>query len=79
VRLPFAYVTSQGTLPTDLWFFGAPDARGIWLAFFVSNVVGAAIAWLWFRRGTWREGDVRGRPTTGGLDADDVDSTTGDD
>jgi putative MATE family efflux protein len=79
VRLPFAYVTSQGILPTDLWFFGGPDARGIWLAFFVSNVVGATIAWLWFRRGTWREGDVRGRPAAGGLDAEDVDSTTGDD
>jgi hypothetical protein len=46
-------------LPTTLWFFDRPDPRGIWLAVFVSNVVGAVIAWLWFRRGTWRRGDVR--------------------
>jgi putative MATE family efflux protein len=35
---------------------------GVWAAFAVSNVAGAAIAFAWFRRGTWREGDVRGRP-----------------
>ncbi|WP_423747562.1 MATE family efflux transporter (plasmid) [Haladaptatus sp. SPP-AMP-3] len=64
IRLPIAYIASQGILPTNLWFFGQPDVRGIWLAFFVSNVAGALIAWLWFRRGTWREGDVRGTPET---------------
>jgi putative MATE family efflux protein len=79
IRLPIAYVASQGLLPTDLWFFGQPDARGIWLAFFVSNVAGATIAWLWFRRGTWRSGDVRGAGGPGGTGADDPDPTVGDD
>jgi putative MATE family efflux protein len=61
IRLPVAYVASQGLLPTDWWFLGAADPRGIWVAFFLSNVAGATIAWLWFRRGTWRAGAVRGR------------------
>jgi putative MATE family efflux protein len=59
IRLPVAYIASQFRLPipyADLVF----GVRGIWLAFFVSNIAGATIAWLWFRRGTWRDGDVRG-------------------
>lgn len=51
VRLPVAYLASQ-------FFLGV---HGIWLAFFASNVAGGIMAWLWFRRGTWRTGDVRGR------------------
>jgi len=61
IRLPVAYITSQFRLPipyADLVF----GVRGIWLSFFVSNIAGAMIAWFWFRRGTWREGDVRGPP-----------------
>ncbi|MFB6129743.1 MAG: MATE family efflux transporter [Salinigranum sp.] len=69
IRLPIAYVASQYLMGVD----------GIWLAFAVSNVAGAAIAWLWFRRGTWRDGDVRGTPGPGGMDADDVDATVSDD
>jgi putative MATE family efflux protein len=79
VRLPVAYVASQGLLPTTLWFFGRTDARGIWLAFFVSNVFGAALAWLWFRRGTWRAGDVRGAAAPARLESDDADQATGSD
>jgi putative MATE family efflux protein len=78
IRLPVAYVASQGVLPTDLWFLGQPDARGIWIAFFASNVAGAIIAWLWFRRGTWRNGDVRGTQDPDGLTPDDVDNPTSD-
>ncbi|ELZ72654.1 MULTISPECIES: MATE family efflux transporter [Haloferax] len=77
IRLPVAFVASQGLLPTDVWFLGSTDVRGIWIAFFVSNVVGAAIAWLWFRRGTWREGDVRGTPAGGELENDDVELSSG--
>ena len=60
IRLPVAYVLSQFQvslpyLPESLLF----GVRGVWAAFFVSNVAGAVIAWLWFRRGTWREGDAR--------------------
>ena len=79
IRLPVAYVASQGVLPTDLWFLGQLDPRGIWIAFFVSNVAGAIIAYAWFRRGTWREGDVRGRPGPGGVEPEDSEVTAGGD
>jgi len=76
IRLPVAYIASQFRLPipyADLVF----GVRRIWTAFFVSNVAGAVIAWLWFRRGTWRESDVRG---TGGPTVEpDVDASAGDD
>ncbi|WP_440008232.1 MATE family efflux transporter [Halomicrococcus sp. SG-WS-1] len=67
IRLPVAWVASQ-------YLFGV---RGIWIAFAVSNVAGAVIAWLWFGRGTWRDGDVRGTP--GPTGADDVDAAISDD
>ncbi|GAB3674959.1 MATE family efflux transporter [Halopiger thermotolerans] len=50
VRLPVAGTLSQ----TPLGF------RGIWVAFAVSNVLGAALTYAWYRRGTWRDADVRG-------------------
>jgi Na+-driven multidrug efflux pump len=40
---------------------------GLWVAFAVSNTAGAVIAYLWYRRGTWRDADVRGDP---GVDDD---------
>ncbi|MFC7203049.1 MATE family efflux transporter [Haloferax namakaokahaiae] len=63
IRLPITFVASQ-------YFLGV---RGIWLAFFVSNATGAIIAWFWFRRGTWRDGDVRGTPGRGSPSEDDGD------
>ncbi|MFB6092135.1 MAG: MATE family efflux transporter [Haloquadratum sp.] len=51
VRIPIAYLASR-----------ALGATGVWIAFPLSNVAGAAIAYLWYRRGTWRSGSVR-RPT----------------
>jgi Na+-driven multidrug efflux pump len=78
VRLPVAVVASQALLPTDWWFLGAPDPRGIWVAFAVSNVVGAAVALLWFHRGTWRDSDVRG-PRGAGDPATEREPATGDD
>ena len=64
IRLPIAYIASQYRLPIPFGdaLFGV---RGIWIAFFVPNIAGATIAWLWFRRGTWHEGDVRGPAGTG--------------
>ncbi|MFC7165249.1 MATE family efflux transporter [Halospeciosus flavus] len=50
-RLPFAWVAAR-TLGSE----------GIWLAFAVSNVLGATVAYLWFQRGTWREADVTHGP-----------------
>ncbi|AHF99615.1 multidrug transporter MatE [Halostagnicola larsenii XH-48] len=41
------------------WFATGPFGEtGIWLAFAVSNVIGAAIAYAWYRRGTWRGSDL---------------------
>jgi Na+-driven multidrug efflux pump len=73
-RLPVAWVASQSVLPTEVWFLGAPTPKGIWLAFAVSNITGAALAWFWFRRGTWREADVTDSPPVGdaGAEADTV-------
>jgi len=48
IRLPIAWFASR--------LIGPP---GIWLSFFVSNVAGAVIAYVWFQRGTWRSSDVR--------------------
>jgi putative MATE family efflux protein len=33
-------------------------ASGVWLSFAISNVVGALVAYAWYRRGTWREGNL---------------------
>jgi putative MATE family efflux protein len=47
VRLPVAWVGAD--------LFGT---QGFFAAFIVSNVIGAALALAWFRRGTWREVDL---------------------
>lgn len=44
IRVPLAYLLSI--------FLGT---TGIWIAFPVSNIVGAIIAYLWFKRGTWKQ------------------------
>ncbi|WP_128475963.1 MATE family efflux transporter [Halorussus pelagicus] len=80
IRLPVAYVASQFRLqipfvPTDAIF----GVRGIWIAFFISNVSGAIIAYLWFSQDTWRDGDVRGTPSQGAVDSDDGDAAISDD
>ena len=53
VRLPVAW-----GLVTQFQF----GSDGIWYAFAVSNVVGAALAVLYYRRGTWRQADARADP-----------------
>jgi Na+-driven multidrug efflux pump len=47
VRLPVAWFGAQSFGPV-----------GIWYGFVVSNVVGAALALVWYKRGTWRDGDL---------------------
>ena len=47
IRFPIAWIAA-----------GEIGASGIWLSFAVSNVAGAAIAYAWYRRGTWREVDL---------------------
>lgn len=44
VRVPLAFSLSK--------FLGT---TGIWIAFPISNIAGAIIAYLWFRRGTWKQ------------------------
>ncbi|MFB6096196.1 MAG: MATE family efflux transporter [Haloferacaceae archaeon] len=78
IRLPVAFVASQFQLPIPYAEYVA-GARGIWIAFLISNAAGALIAWAWFRRGTWREADVRGTPGPGAPESDVVDTTTSDD
>jgi len=51
IRLPIAWVAS-----------GPMGPPGVWLSFFISNVIGAVIAYVWFQRGSWRSSDVRGSP-----------------
>jgi len=51
------------------WFSVGPlGETGIWLSFAVSNVLGAAIAYAWYQRGTWRDGDL----TESQVDVDDA-------
>ncbi|MGQ3413753.1 MATE family efflux transporter [Natrinema sp. LN54] len=47
IRFPIAWVSA-----------GSIGETGIWLSFAVSNVAGAVIAYAWYQRGTWREGDL---------------------
>jgi len=72
IRLPIAYVLSQTTM----------EYRGIWLAFAASNVVGAGLAYGWYRRGTWRDADVTDGPPAPGLGDDlevgETDASTND-
>ncbi|SEN49226.1 putative efflux protein, MATE family [Halorientalis persicus] len=47
IRLPIAWFGAQIYGPS-----------GIWASFAISNVLAAVVAYLWFRRGTWRESDL---------------------
>jgi putative MATE family efflux protein len=58
IRLPIAYVASQGLVPIDVWFFAEPNPTGIWFAFAVSGFIAAVVAAGWFERGGWRGGDL---------------------
>lgn len=44
IRLPIAYIGSIKI-----------GTKGVWAAFFISNVAGALIAYLWYQKGTWRQ------------------------
>jgi len=81
---------AAGVAIAMLWVIRLPAAaagaltvgqEGVWFSFALSNVAGAVIAYLWFRRGTWREGDVRGGSAGPGPAASDEagDAATTDD
>ena len=78
IRLPIAYVASQGLVPIDGWFFATPSPTGIWFAFAVSGVIAALVAAAWFESGGWRGGDLTGSgadTADGGAAGGDVRST----
>lgn len=58
IRLPVAYVVSQGLIPFDIWIFGTRTPEGIWFSFAISGIVAALVAAGWFERGTWRDRDL---------------------
>jgi len=72
-------IFTQGLVRLPVAWFGAQrfGTQGFFAAFVVSNVVGAVIALVWFRRGTWRDADLTDDPTVPaagveeGADADD--------
>jgi putative MATE family efflux protein len=67
-------IFTQGVVRLSIAWFGAAEfgTAGLFAAFVVSNVVGAVIALVWFRRGTWRGSDLTDDPTApGGTSVDD--------
>jgi putative MATE family efflux protein len=69
VRLPVAWFGAQEFGPS-----------GIWWSFVVSNIVGAAVALVWYKQGTWRDADLTHRDVVDDLeDGDVVDSASTDD
>jgi len=74
IRVPVAWLAAQ---PLGLGY------RGIWLAFAIANVAGAAIAFGWYMRGTWRDVDLTEDDTPGGFGgvsaSEDIDPETSDD
>lgn len=58
-------------------WFGAESIgeTGIWIAFAVSNVLGALLAYAWYKRGTWRDGDL----TEDRVDVEDASGAVSDD
>ncbi|MFW5918219.1 MAG: MATE family efflux transporter, partial [Haloferacaceae archaeon] len=59
----FETTVFANTLLADAFAYSL-GSRGIWLGFAVSNVAAAAIAYVWFLRGTWRDADLTDDPTT---------------
>lgn len=50
-------ITTLGVIRLPIAYFGALNigTRGVWIAFFISNTLGAVIAYLWYQKGTWRQ------------------------
>jgi putative MATE family efflux protein len=65
IRLPIAYVASQGLVPLDVWIFRTPNPEGIWLGFAASGIIAAVVAAVWFESGSWRDGNLTDEVTRG--------------
>jgi Na+-driven multidrug efflux pump len=66
-------ISMLGLVRLPVAWFGSIEMgyQGIWLAFAVSNVAGAVIAFTWFRLGTWRDVSLTDGPGPGpAVDAD---------
>ena len=50
-------IATLGVIRLPLGYLGAINigTRGVWIAFFISNILGATIAYFWYQRGTWRQ------------------------
>jgi putative MATE family efflux protein len=50
-------IATLGLIRLPIAAFAAPGfgAEGVWAAFFISNILGGAIAYGWYQRGTWRQ------------------------
>ncbi len=50
-------IATLGIIRLPLAYFGSikVGTTGVWAAFFISNVVGATIAYLWYQKGTWKQ------------------------
>lgn len=75
-------VATLGVIRLPIAYLGAASIgiEGIYIAFFVSNILGAAIAYLWYRKGTWRESLVEEDRQKGQIaeEADEFESTISD-
>jgi len=61
IRLPIAYFGAQniGTI-------------GVWIAFFISNTVGATAAYIWHQKGSWKEKQITEKSKQKGEVAEDL-------
>lgn len=50
-------ITTLGVIRLPIAYFGSINfgTRGVWIAFFISNILGALIAYVWYQRGTWKQ------------------------
>jgi putative MATE family efflux protein len=50
-------ISTLGIIRLPIAYWGAINigTKGVWAAFFISNIAGAAFAYLWYQRGTWRQ------------------------
>jgi len=50
-------IATLGVIRVPIAYFGSIKigTTGVWIAFFISNVLGAVIAYVWYQRGTWKQ------------------------